>query len=80
MLLHQALLGNGSQQWTFLRFCIQRLLSSLLALASTAIPGFSLLEFHDYYFRFLLHTYSFRNGGVFETKIRVSFTLLGAGV
>jgi hypothetical protein len=54
---------------------VGRLVKLLLILASTVIPGFSLLDIHDQDFYSLLDMYVFRNGASSSTRGGVSLSV-----
>jgi hypothetical protein len=54
--------------FTFLRLSVCLSVKMLLVLASTAIPGFSLLEIHEQDFCSVLHMYVFRSGVSSSTR------------
>jgi hypothetical protein len=51
-----------------IQIIVGRPVKFLLALASTIIPGFSILEIRDQGFCCLLYVYMFRNGASTSTK------------
>jgi hypothetical protein len=64
--LTQLMMATGSQLPLMVDRSVGRSVELLLALASTVIPGFSLLDIHGQDFYSLLDMYMFRNGAFFS--------------